>query len=356
MMLKGRRMAKPAILVVDDDAQVLRALERDLRHKYGSAYRVVRSTSADTALDALRQLKLRNEPVALILSDQRMPRVTGIEFIEQAMTIYPDAKRALLTAYADTDAAIRAINTVKIDYYLMKPWEPPEEKLYPVVDDLLDDWQASYRPGFDGIRVIGHRWSPEGHQIKDFLARNQVPYRWMDVEADVEVLRLIEFAGADIERLPVVLFPDGTTLVKPTISELAARVGFQMRAALPFYDLIIVGAGPAGLAAAVYGASEGLRTILIEREAPGGQAGTSSRIENYLGFPQGISGAELARRAVMQARRFGVEVLAPGAQRHRADRRNRAQYRTDLRSGRGSENLYVHGPSAAAGGRCSYRA
>ncbi len=304
-------MVKPAILVVDDDAQVLRALERDLRHKYGSTYRVVRSASADAALDALRQLKLRSEPVALMLSDQRMPGVTGIEFLEQAMTIYPDTKRALLTAYADTDAAIRAINTVKIDYYLMKPWEPPEEKLYPVVDDLLDDWQASYRPGFDGIRVIGHRWSAEGHQIKDFLARNQVPYRWMDVEADVEVLRLIELAGADRARLPLVLFPDGTTLVKPTISELAARVGFQMRAVLPFYDLIIVGAGPAGLAAAVYGASEGLRTILIEREAPGGQAGTSSRIENYLGFPQGISGAELTRRAVMQARRFGVEVLAP---------------------------------------------
>ena len=304
-------MAKPAILVVDDDAQVLRALERDLRHKYGSAYRVVRAASADAALDALRQLKLRNEPVALLLSDQRMPRVTGVEFLEQAMTIFPDTKRALLTAYADIDAAIRAINSVKIDYYLTKPWEPPEERFYPVVDDLLDDWQASYRPVFDGIRVIGHRWSAEGHQIKDFLARNQVPYRWMDVEADVEALRLIESAGADLARLPLVLFPDGTTLVTPTISELAARVGFQMRAVLPFYDLIIVGAGPAGLAAAVYGASEGLRTILIEREAPGGQAGTSSRIENYLGFPQGISGSELARRAVTQARRFGVEVLAP---------------------------------------------
>ncbi|MFI5272377.1 MAG: FAD-dependent oxidoreductase [Ktedonobacterales bacterium] len=304
-------MAKPAILVVDDDAQVLRALERDLRRKYGSTYRIVRSVSAGAALDALRQLKLRNEPVALLLSDQRMPHVTGIEFLEQAMTIFPDAKRVLLTAYADTDAAIRAINTVKIDYYLMKPWEPPEEQLYPIVDDLLDDWQASYRPEFDGIRVIGHRWSAEGHQIKDFLARNQVPYRWMDVEAEAEVLRLIELAGADLEHLPLVLFPDGTTLVKPTIAELATRVGFQMRAALPFYDLIIVGAGPAGLAAAVYGASEGLRTILIEREAPGGQAGTSSRIENYLGFPQGISGAGLARRAVTQARRFGVEVLAP---------------------------------------------
>lgn len=309
MMWKGKQMAKPAILVVDDDAQVLRAIERDLRHQYGGAYRVVRATSAGEALDALRQLKLRNAPVALLLSDQRMPDVTGIEFLEQAMTIYPDAKRALLTAYADTDAAISAINTVKIDYYLMKPWEPPEDKLYPVLDDLLDDWQAAYRPDFEGIRVIGHRWSAEGHQIRDFLARNQVPYRWLDVEADNEALRLIEFAGADPARLPVVLFPDGTALVKPTNAELAAKIGFQMRATLPFYDLIIVGAGPAGLAAAVYGTSEGLRTLLIEREAPGGQAGTSSRIENYLGFPQGISGAELARRAVMQARRFGVEML-----------------------------------------------
>jgi thioredoxin reductase (NADPH) len=304
-------MAKPAILVVDDDVQVLRAIDRDLRRKYGGAYRVVRSDSADAALDALRQLKLRNEPVALLLSDQRMPRVTGVEFLEQAMTIYPDTKRALLTAYADIDAAIRAINTVKIDYYLMKPWDPPEEQLYAVVDDLLDDWQASFQPVFEGVRVIGHRWSPEGHQIKNFLARNQVPYRWMDVEAEVEARRLIEAAGTDPLGLPLVLFPDGTTLVQPTTPDLAAKVGLQMQAALPFYDLIIVGAGPSGLAAAVYGASEGLRTILIEREAPGGQAGTSSRIENYLGFPQGVSGAELARRAVTQARRFGVEVLAP---------------------------------------------
>lgn len=307
----GIRMAKPVLLIVDDDAQVLRALERDLRRNYGGAYRIVRAASADAALDALRQLKLRNEPIALILSDQRMPRVTGIEFLEQAMTIYPDAKRALLTAYADTDAAIRAINTVKIDYYLMKPWEPPEEQLYPVVDELLDDWHATYRPAFEGIRVIGHRWSAEGHLIKDFLARNQVPYRWMDIEADDEAQRLVELAGVDRAGLPLALFPDGATLARPTIAELAAKVGFQMKPTLPFYDLVIVGAGPAGLAAAVYGASEGLRTILIEREAPGGQAGTSSRIENYLGFPQGVSGAELARRAVTQARRFGVEVLAP---------------------------------------------
>ncbi len=304
-------MSKPVILAVDDEPAVLGAVDRDLRRHYGSKFRVVRAGSGSEALDALKQLKLREAPVALFLVDQRMPYMTGVEFLSEAVQLYPDAKRALLTAYADTEAAIRAINEIKLDFYLMKPWDPPEEKLYPVIDDLLEDWQATFQPPFEGIRLIGHRWSPRTHQIKDFLARNQVPYRWMDVEADVEALRLIESAGADLALLPLVLFPDGTTLVKPAIPELAARVGFQMRAVLPFYDLIIVGAGPAGLAAAVYGASEGLRTILIEREAPGGQAGTSSRIENYLGFPQGISGGELARRAVTQARRFGVEVLAP---------------------------------------------
>jgi thioredoxin reductase (NADPH) len=304
-------MAKPVILVVDDDAEVLRAIERDLRRKYAGDYRVLRADSAESALDALRQIKLRNESVALLLSDQRMPGVTGVEFLEQAMQIFPEAKRALLTAYADTEAAIRAINAVKIDYYLMKPWDPPAEKLYPVLDDLLDDWQAAYPPSFEGIRVIGHRWSPEAHQIKDFLARNQVPYRWMDIEADPEAPRLLEYAQADPRQLPVVLFPDGTRLVAPAQAQLAEKTGFQMRATQPSYDLVIVGGGPAGLAAAVYGASEGLSTVLLEREAPGGQAGTSSRIENYLGFPQGLSGAELARRAVSQAKRFGVEVLSP---------------------------------------------
>ena len=304
-------MAKPVILVVDDDAEVLRAIERDLRRKYAGDYRVLRADSADSALDALRQIKLRNEGVALLLSDQRMPGVTGVEFLEQAMQIFPDAKRALLTAYADTEAAIRAINAVKIDYYLMKPWDPPAEKLYPVLDELLDDWQAAYPPAFEGIRVIGHRWSPEAHQIKDFLARNQVPYRWMDIEADPEAAKLLEYAQAEPGQLPVVLFPDGTRLVAPAQAQLAEKTGFQMRATQPSYDLVIVGGGPAGLAAAVYGASEGLSTVLIEREAPGGQAGTSSRIENYLGFHQGLSGAELARRAVLQAKRFGVEVLSP---------------------------------------------
>ncbi|GAB4200138.1 MAG: FAD-dependent oxidoreductase [Roseiflexaceae bacterium] len=304
-------MAKPVILAVDDDPEVLRAVERDLRRKYNANYRIVRADGAEPALDALRQLKLRNETVALLLSDQRMPQMSGVEFLEQAMRIYPDAKRALLTAYADTDAAIRAINAVKIHYYLMKPWDPPEDKLYPVIDDLLDEWQAAYRPGFEGIRVIGHRWSPEAHQVKDFLARNQVPYRWMDIESDPEAHKLVEYAGAAGQPLPLVLFPDGSALHAPTQAALAEKAGFQMRATLPFYDLVIVGGGPAGLAAAVYGASEGLRTVLIEREAPGGQAGTSSRIENYLGFPQGLSGAELARRAVSQAKRFGVEVLAP---------------------------------------------
>ncbi|HEU4325139.1 MAG TPA: FAD-dependent oxidoreductase [Roseiflexaceae bacterium] len=304
-------MAKPVILVVDDDPEVLRAVERDLRRKYSAGYRIVRADGGESALEALRQLKLRNESVALLLSDQRMPQMTGVEFLEQAMRIFPDARRALLTAYADTDAAIRAINAVKIHYYLMKPWDPPEDKLYPIVDDLLDEWQAVYRPDFDGIRVIGHRWSPDAHQVKDFLARNQVPYRWMDIESDAEARRLVEYAGAVDKPLPLVLFPDGSALHAPGQAALAEKAGFQMRATLPFYDLLIVGGGPAGLAAAVYGASEGLRTVLIEREAPGGQAGTSSRIENYLGFPQGLSGAELARRAVSQAKRFGVEVLAP---------------------------------------------
>jgi thioredoxin reductase (NADPH) len=303
-------MAKPVILVVDDDPQVLRAIERDLRHNYGATYRVVRADSAAAALDALRQIKLRGEPVALLLSDQRMPHTTGVEFLEQAIAIVPDAKRALLTAYADTDAAIRAINAVKIDYYLMKPWDPPEERLYPVIDDLLESWQSSYQVPFEGIRVVGHRWSPEAHQIKDFLARNQVPYRWLDVESDAEAQRLVASAGEEA-RLPLVILSDGGVLSAPAPAGLAQKIGFRTRAELPFYDLVIVGGGPAGLAAAVYGASEGLRTVLIEREAPGGQAGTSSNIENYLGFPQGLSGGELARRAVTQARRFGVEVLTP---------------------------------------------
>jgi thioredoxin reductase (NADPH) len=304
-------VGKPVIFSVDDDPEVLRAIERDLRTKYGSQYRIMRADAGAAALDALKQLRVRNETVALFLADQRMPQMSGVEFLEEAMKLYPEAKRALLTAYADTDAAIRAINSVRIDYYLLKPWDPPEECLYPVLDDLLDDWQATYRPGFEGIRVVGHRWSPESHTVKNFLARNQVPYQWLDVESNKEARQLLELAGVDASQMPLVLFPDASRLLKPSPLDIAGKLGLKMTAINPFYDLIVVGGGPAGLAAAVYGASEGLRTVMIEREAPGGQAGTSSRIENYLGFPTGLSGADLARRAATQARRFGVEILSP---------------------------------------------
>lgn len=304
-------MAKPVILTVDDDVDVLQAVARDLRHQYGDRFRIVRADSGATALESLQQLKLRNETVAAFLVDQRMPQMSGVEFLEQAIDQFPAAKRVLLTAYADTDAAIRAINTAKLDYYLLKPWDPPEERLYPVLDDLIDDWFASFRPPFEGIRVVGNRWSPDSHQVKDFLARNQIPYEWLDVELSEEAQKLVEYANCSRLQLPLVLFPDGTTLMRPRPPEIASRIGLQTHAGNPFYDLVIVGGGPAGLAAAVYGASEGLRTVMIEREAPGGQAGTSSRIENYLGFPVGLSGGDLARRAVTQARRFGVEILTP---------------------------------------------
>src|SRR5579884_1986932 len=304
-------MVKPVLLTVDDDPEVLHAIERDLRRKYGGQFRIMRADSGAKALDTLKQLKLRNQPVALLLTDQRMPHMTGVEFLAQAINLFPDAKRVLLTAYADTEAAIQAINTVRIDYYLMKPWDPPEEQLYPVLQDLLDDWIADYHPPFQGVRVVGHQWSSESHQIKDFLARNQIPYRWLDIETNHEAQTLVQHADLDISRLPTVLFPDGSSLIAPTNALLAEKVGLKTHAGKPFYDLIIVGAGPAGLAAAVYGASEGLRTLLIEREASGGQAGTSSRIENYLGFPAGLSGGDLARRAVAQAQRFGVEILVP---------------------------------------------
>jgi thioredoxin reductase (NADPH) len=305
-------MAKPVLLTVDDDAEVLRAIERDLRHNYADRYRVLRADSGQVALDTLRQLKTRNDPVALLLADQRMPQMDGVGFLAEAMALFPDAKRALLTAYADTDAAIRAINDVKIHHYLLKPWDPPEEQLYPVIDDLLDDWSSSYRPPFEGIRVLGNRWSPRSYEIRDFLARSQVPYQWLDIEsADPETHRLAESLGEDAAHLPLVLFPDGVRAASPTNGELAAKIGLRMSAGLQFYDLVIAGGGPAGLAAGVYGASEGLRTLIVEREAPGGQAGLSSRIENYLGFPSGLSGSDLARRAVTQARRFGVEILAP---------------------------------------------
>ncbi len=307
-------MAKPILLSVDDDTDVLRAIERDLRTHYGAEYRVIGSDSPEGALELLKQLKLRNDGVALMLVDQRMPHMDGIGFLQEARQIFPDAKRALLTAYADTSAAISAINQVNIDYFFMKPWDPPAEHLYPQLDDLLDDWQASYRPAFEGIRVLGTRWSPRSYELRDFLARNHVPYQWIDVEAsanDPETKRLLEALGPEASQIPIVLFPDGTKLLEGVPAQVAQKVGLRTRAQTDFYDLAIIGGGPAGLAAAVYGASEGLHTVMIEREAPGGQAGMSSRIENYLGFPTGLSGADLARRAVVQAQRFGVEILSP---------------------------------------------
>jgi thioredoxin reductase (NADPH) len=307
-------MAKPILLSVDDDTDVLRAIERDLRSKYGAEYRVIGSDSPEGALTLLKQLKVRNDSVALVLADQRMPHMDGVAFLQEAMQTFPEAKRALLTAYADINAAISAINQANINYFFMKPWDPPEEHLYPQLDDLLDDWRASYRPSFEGIRVLGTRWSPRSYELRDFLARNRVPYQWIDVELsanDPETKQLLDALGSEAASLPVVLFPDGTKLLDSVPTEVAQRVGLRTRAQTNFYDLAIVGGGPAGLAAAVYGASEGLHTVMIEREAPGGQAGMSSRIENYLGFPMGLSGGDLARRAVVQAQRFGVEILAP---------------------------------------------
>src|ERR1700693_3860085 len=310
----GPSMAKPILLSVDDDSDVLRAIERDLRSKYGAEYRVIGSDSPEGALELLKQLKVRNDSVALLLADQRMPHMDGVAFLQEGMRIFPEAKRALLTAYADTNAAISAINEANSNYFFMKPWDPPTEHLYPQLDDLLDDWKASYRPTFDGIRVLGTRWSRPSYELRDFLARNHVPYQWIDVEAsanDPETKRLLEALGPEGASLPVVLFPDGTKLLEGAPTEVAQKVGLRTRAQTSFYDLAWGGGGPAGLAAAVYGASEGLKTVMIEREAPGGQAGMSSRIENYLGFPAGLSGGDLARRAVVQARRFGVEILAP---------------------------------------------
>lgn len=304
-------MPKPVIWTVDDDPDVLRAVERDLRRHYGDRYRVISADSGLSALEVTRQLKLRNEPVALFLVDQRMPRMSGVEFLEKAIELYPEAKRALLTAYADTDAAIRAINNVHVDHYLMKPWDPPEERLYGVVDDMLDDWQASYHPSFQGVRVIGNQWSPHSSEVRDFLGRNFVPHQWLNIETEETAKQLLKTVGADASSLPIVIFPDGSFLGNPPTGEVAHKLGLKTKAEFPFYDLVVVGAGPAGLAAAVYGAADGLHTLLVEREAPGGQAGRSSRIENYLGFPMGLSGNDLARRAVAQARRFGAEILAP---------------------------------------------
>jgi thioredoxin reductase (NADPH) len=303
--------AKPAILAVDDDAPVLRAVERDLRARYADDYRVIGAGSAADALEVVRELTQRDDPVALFLVDQRMPSMTGTEFLAEALPLQPDAKRVLLTAYADTDVAIRAINEIKLDQYLLKPWDPPEEKLYPVVDDLLADWTAGYRPAFEGLRLLSGRWAPRGHEIRDFLTRNQVPYTWLDPEADDDGRRLAASLDEPVDPThPVIVLPDGRSLHDPGNRELADAIGMSTHAALPFYDLVIVGGGPAGLAAAVYGASEGLKTLMVEREAPGGQAGTTSRIENYLGFPSGLSGSDLARRALTQAKRLGAEILS----------------------------------------------
>jgi thioredoxin reductase (NADPH) len=351
---------RPVLLTVDDDAQVVRAIERDLRQHYGKRFRVLKAESGQKALELLKQLKLRNEVLALLLVDQRMPHLSGVDFLEQAMYIFPEAKRVLLTAYADTEAAIRSINKAKIDYYLMKPWDPPEEHLYPILDDLLDDWWALTKPPFEGIRIIGLRWSPKSYDVKYFLARNGIPYQWLDIEASEEAHQLVSYLQSTGKKggssyssvvsttatssssfsildnkktdnndsstsstrsesspfytsslnLPVVIFPDGSYIEEPSNSELAEKIGLKTRAQMPFYDLIIIGGGPAGLAA-VYGASEGLSTLLIEKHAPGGQAGMSSNIENYLGFPSGLSGSNLARRAAVQAVRFGAEILTP---------------------------------------------
>lgn len=300
---------KPVILAVDDDAEVLAAIERDLRQQYRADYRVIAASSGLAAFETLRQLERRNAPVALLLVDQRMPGMSGTELLTEARQFYPDAKRVLLTAYADIEAAIASINVVGLDHYLIKPWTPPDVRLYPVLDDLLASWREHVRIPFDGIRVVGVRWSRQSYEVKDFLARNNVPYEWVDIERDPAMAELARRLSPGLASLPLVLFPDGRHLLNPTTAALAERVGLRTHAALPFYDLIVVGAGPAGLANAVYGASEGLHTLLIEQNAPGGQAGTSSRIENYLGFPAGITGADLAQRATAQARRFGVEIL-----------------------------------------------
>ncbi len=306
-------MAKPAILVVDDDTVVLNAVERDLRKKYGRDYRILKSDSGVAALDYLRQLQRRNEPVALFVADQRMPAMTGVQFLEQARALYPEAKKVLLTAYADTEAAITAINRVELDHYLMKPWDPPDEHLYPVLDELLDDWKAQARPSFEGIRVAGTLWSLPSHQIKDFLVRHQLPYQYLDVESDAKARALVEEHNQGQLRIPTVFFPDGTALVEPTLQQVAEKAGLPTEAAMQFYDLIIIGGGPAGLSAAVYASSEGLDCLLIEKHAPGGQAGSSPKIENYLGFPMGISGGDLTRRAMIQARRLGAEILTAQA-------------------------------------------
>lgn len=302
-------MAKPVILAIDDDPMVLSAVDRDLRKKYGQDYRIVPINMGSAAMQYLKQLQGRAEVVALFLVDQRMPQMSGVEFLEQARHVYPEAKKVLLTAYADTEAAINSINKVSLDYYLMKPWDPPEERLYPVLDELLGEWKAHVRMPYEGIRLAGTLWSSASHNTRDFLTRNLIPYQWLDVEKDAKVRALVEEYNQGELRIPTLFFPDGSVMVEPNLRELAEKVGLKTRASLPYYDLIIIGSGPAGLSAAVYASSEGLSTLAIERGTPGGQAGSSPKIDNYLGFPNGISGNELARRAMTQARRLGAEIL-----------------------------------------------
>jgi thioredoxin reductase (NADPH) len=303
-------MKNPVILIIDDEPTVLNAVERDLRDRYGRDYRIAKANSGAMALEYLRQLQQRNEAVALFISDQRMPEMSGVEFLEQALLLYPEARKVLLTAYADTQAAITSINQLQLDYYLIKPWDPPEDNLYPVIDDLLEEWRANVKLPYEGIQLAGTLWSPASHQIKDFLARHQIPYQWLDVEKDPKARALAEAQCNGNLKLPLVFFADGTCMINPDMRELAEKAGFKTSASLPFYDVVIIGAGPAGLAAAVYAASEGMRCLVLEKTAPGGQAGSSPKIENYLGFPNGLSGMDLARRAVTQAKRFGAEILS----------------------------------------------
>ncbi|TDE15368.1 response regulator [Dyadobacter psychrotolerans] len=304
-------MGLPIIFSIDDDLQVLRAISRDLKTHYRDKYRVLSTASVKEALETLLDLQNKGEEVAIFISDQRMPEMQGVDFLEKAMELFPYAKRVLLTAYSDTDAAIKAINDVQLDYYLMKPWDPPEEKLYPAIDELLNDWQGNYRPAFKGIKIIGYQFSPKSHEIKDFLAGNLIPYLWVDAATGDQGKQIIATNSLQPSDFPTVIFEDGSLLKTPTLIDIASRIGLNATVKLPIYDVVIIGAGPAGLAASVYGASEGLSTLLIERKAPGGQAGTSSRIENYLGFPTGLSGADLTRRAITQATRFGTEFISP---------------------------------------------
>jgi len=306
-------MAKPVLLTVDDDPDVLQAIERDLRTRYSERYRILRAASANEALDTLHRLKSRNDAVALLLADQRMPELDGVGFLSQATELFPSAKRALLTAYADTNAAIEAINSARVHYFLLKPWDPPDQNLYPALDDMLNEFMDSYHPPYEGIQLFGTRWSPKAYELRMFLAQHHLPYQWVDVEQSntAESSAALQKSDGTAETLPLMIFPDGTKFSEPSSADIAKKIGLRTHSDVEFYDLAIVGGGPAGLAAAVYGASEGLRTVMIEREAPGGQAGLSSRIENYLGFPAGLSGRDLARRAVVQATRFGVEILSP---------------------------------------------